>query len=169
LASPESYNIISKKVDKLIGKRKGKKTAKLLVLCSIFCIVSIVSAGILTSFATINTQITVDKTALQVEGHNAPYTVQTTFTNATPGDIYYQTINFTNIRNDCYFDVNYTAVCDEGLSVVLLNETGVEKDWFRVYANETRYMEIKWQIDLLAEVGNYTGTVTFYPEEAGFI
>jgi len=149
------------------------KTAIVLFGSLFIMLIAIASASLITSFATINANVTVSDTALHIEGENAPYTTTITINDALPGDKYYKTVNFTNIRDDCYFDVNYTVITDEGLHCKLFNESMVEIQGqlrpFRVYASETRYLTIEWSVDLLAGIDDYTGTITFVPEGAHYI
>ena len=148
-------------------KPKSNKTIKLVAIGIIFLLVGIASAGILSSFMSVSTTITVENTALQSDGNNLPLTITETFANANAGDYFTTQVNFTNTRDDCYFLVNYTLTNDEGVSGVLLNETGSEIEHsFYVNASETRNLSIKWEISLLAEAGQYTGNINFTPEEA---
>lgn len=153
-----------------IGKRKGfgirKKTLFSLV-GTLIIIGMVASAGLITTFLTINTEITVTDTNIQVDDQNAPWTIQSSFSSKLPGDTWYEVHWINNTRSGTWYLIGFDAICDPGLSARLLNSTYDVIS--NVNATGDHMLCVEYALDLLCEPDVYNATIDFIPLFAGEI
>lgn len=151
-------------------KRKGfpiKKKTFFALVGTLLMLSFITTAGLITTFLTVETQITVDSTNILLDSNNAPWTIQSSFNSKLPGDIWNESHHINNTKSGTWYLINFSAICDTGLTAQLLNST--YDIISNVNATTNHIVYIEYELDLLAEIGTYNATITFDPLGAGVI
>ena len=151
-------------------KRKGigiRKKTLFSIVGTLILIGLVASAGLITTFLTVTTEITVDSTNIQIDSNNAPWTIQSSFSNKLPGNVWNESHWINNTRSGTWYLINFSATCDIGLSAQLLSST--YDIISNVNATTNHRIFIRYELDLLVEPDTYNATITFDPLGAGVI
>lgn len=150
------------------SKRKGhgikRKTFTALIVVFVGALVLTASAGLITVFMSITTTVTVDETALQIDGNNCPYTIQDSFDNKKANDSWEVTYTITN-SIDASFVINWSVVSDEGLHITIFNSGHDPCDNMTVEPFDTDYLYVNYTLEPLCEIGTYEATIEILPME----
>lgn len=146
-----------------------KKRTLFALVGTLIMIGFIASAGLISTFLTINTEITVNNTNILIDDNNAPWTIQSSFSNKLPGNIWNESHYINNTKSGCYYLINFTSICDTGLTAILLNSTHEQITQVNVTGVGSELVYIEYELDLLADVGTYNATINFDPLGAGVI
>jgi len=148
------------------SKRRGigmrKKTASLIMVFIIGALVLTASAGLISVFMTVQTTVTVNTSAIQIDGHNTPYIITETFSNKSAGESWNTSHTVVNLI-DATFMVNWSITTDEGLNVKVQKAGYVDATEMEVEPYDTDYLYINYTLDPLIEPGDYSATIEILP------